>query len=366
MKKTNKLYDYKLHPNPIGNGAFSTVYLGYDNSNNIVAVKTIKVRKLPCNKIDEFMTELDITKNMVHDNIVKCHVTLKNMKHWYIVVEYCNAGTLYDYYIQLRYMTDIVKKEKTIRNIICQLKNALQYLRQQNLVHRDIKPKNILFNEYHNSGCLTLKLADFGLARYYRENEQNDDGTSIQEETICGSLMYMAPELLIAKSFNIRADLWSVGIIMYELLYGTNPFGYPKGIPQLIDMVNKQQIQFENIYSKNCMDLIKSLLVFEPKNRISWELFFNHPWFINSENILLTRSPYNDEMVNLRKKTGSLPIDVFSKTSLDNIDIDEYVMVDVNTTTSPTTSPTATTTTKSKQTNDTYINLISKYILGTK
>ena len=271
---------YKLErKNPLGKGSFSTVYLATDKFNNQFAVKQISLSKIRSEHGDKFQRELDISMRLNHPNIVKCIEIFKTEYHWYIVTEYCDGGTLQNLLPTLsKYNNN--RREEIVKKILSELKDALKYLISNNIIHRDLKPQNILIKKLTKNNY-TIKLADFGFARYF-SNKLTDDGHDDMVSTICGSPIYMAPEILIDLKSNTKADLWSFGVIMYELLYGNNPYYFPKNIPELRKLIVEKQITYNHIFTQDCMDLLKSLLIIDPKNRISWKNLFLHKWFITN------------------------------------------------------------------------------------
>lgn len=260
----------------IGSGSFSTVYYALDSFKNEYAVKRISLSGQTDEMLDRFLLELKISYKLNHKNIVKCYDIFRTQNSWYIVSEYCNYGTFYDLISSLK-TTDYEKKEKMGHYYLCQLKDAIEYLHESNIIHRDLKPMNILIS--HKSNEITVKLADFGFSRYFENNNINKTtGYDDMISTICGSPIYMAPELLINLKYNTKADIWSFGVIMYELLYGTNPYYYPKNIPDLIELIKKENITY-GLFSDNCVNLLKNILIIDPVDRISWKDFFKHSWF---------------------------------------------------------------------------------------
>lgn len=272
---------YTLKRKPIGKGSFATVYYATDVNMTEYAIKRISIEKLDQTRIDKFVMELEISSKMEHENIVKCYEIFKTSSDWSIVSEYCNYGTFSDLISELNKLTDYKQKENLGFYYLCQLKNALKYLNVNNIIHRDLKPMNILMTKDKKlDEEVIVKLADFGFARYFNDiynKTENEDMIS----TICGSPIYMAPELLIDMKYNLKADLWSFGVIMYELLYGKNPYNCPKNISHLKDLIMKQEIKFPEYYSNNCVDLMKKILQTNPDDRISWIDFFDHSWFRN-------------------------------------------------------------------------------------
>jgi serine/threonine protein kinase len=270
-------YEYKN--TPIGRGMFSTVYYATDYSGNEFAVKRISVDKLDETRLDKFLLELEISYKLHHINIVHCYEVCRTQSHWYIVSEYCSNGTFKDLIKRVKSL-DKLEKEITCRYYLYQLRDAIQYLHENKIIHRDLKPLNILMTKNKGASSeVIVKLADFGFSRFFDVTEATmTTGYDDMVSTICGSPIYMAPELLIKMKYNMKADIWSFGVIMYELLHGRNPYFYPKSIPELQELMKKEKIVYGD-YSPECIDLLQKILQIDPENRISWDDFFNHPWF---------------------------------------------------------------------------------------
>jgi serine/threonine protein kinase len=269
---------YKLKKKPIGKGSFATVFFATDEHKKEYAIKRINVSQLN-NKVNKkFLLELEISLKLKHRNIVKSKEIFQTDKHWYIVSEYCNYGTFNDLVNAFKNMNNI-KRENLCHYYLTQLKNALRYIHDNNIIHRDLKPMNILLTKDPIKNEVVVKLADFGFARYFDSSVQNTTGFDDMVSTVCGSPIYMAPELLVDMKYNTKADLWSFGVIMYELLYGNNPYNYPTSINQLRELILKQKITYEDTYKKECIELMQMLLQTDPLKRISWDDFFDHQWF---------------------------------------------------------------------------------------
>eukprot|EP01105_Mastigella_eilhardi_P001941 TRINITY_DN12385_c1_g1_i5.p1 TRINITY_DN12385_c1_g1~~TRINITY_DN12385_c1_g1_i5.p1 ORF type:complete len:448 (+),score=105.94 TRINITY_DN12385_c1_g1_i5:437-1780(+) len=152
-----------------------------------------------------------------------------------------------------------------------QLAAGLETLYKKNIIHRDLKPQNLLLHK-DRRGVMTLKLADFGFARFV-DNQQE------LLATICGSPLYMAPEVLHNEKYSRKSDLWSVGVILFEMLTGCQPFG---GKSQVELYNNQRSTQFvvppDVKVSDSLHDLLGRLLEFDSENRITWEDFFRHQW----------------------------------------------------------------------------------------
>lgn len=266
----------------LGEGSFSKVYLAINKKKERFAIKVIRLVNLDITRLDKFRRELEISLDLDHKNIVKCYEIYESANGWYIVNEYCNCGTFINIIKKFKNSTttkdDLKGKEILAHFYLTQLRDAIHYLHSKGIVHRDLKPANILISKSKETNEETLKLADFGFARYFDFSDEkiNDDMTA----TLCGSPTYMAPEMILKGHYNIKADLWSFGVIMYELLYGRNPYNSPKSCRHLQLRMLNEPILFPEIYSEKCSDLMKKLLKVETTERIEWEDFFNHEWFL--------------------------------------------------------------------------------------
>lgn len=266
---------YRLSSNKIGSGSFSDVFLATDIEKNIqVAVKKISLEKIK-NVIDKIENEIRIMQRMNHPNIVIYYDVVKEDDYWYIIMEYCDHGTLSDVIKFHETNNDVTfSKEMNTHYYMKQLADALNYIRKMGFIHRDIKPMNILLTTDPNSNVYILKLTDFGLARSYSEY---DDSLMT---TMCGSPLYMAPELIIDSKYNDRAELWSYGVVMYEMLFGTQPNTAPN-LLQLRRNIILKDIDFHlsKNFTPECFDLLTKLLEKDHKNRIDWDYFVKHKWF---------------------------------------------------------------------------------------
>ncbi|KAJ0409487.1 hypothetical protein P43SY_002377 [Pythium insidiosum] len=202
----------------IGRGSYGTVHKAINlSSGAAVAVKLIgkdKIRRPHERRSIE--KEIETMRVAVeqfengHPHIVRLLCTKESQQHIYIVLEYCAGGDLAAVMKSTRGLA-----EEQARVYMSQLASGLQFLRSQNVVHRDLKPANLLLSS-KNQANAKLKIADFGFARELQSESL--------AESVVGSPLYMAPELLEYKSYDAKADLWSVGIILYEMLANDHPF----------------------------------------------------------------------------------------------------------------------------------------------
>ena len=272
--KTFTIGNYLVFNKRIGKGAFSRVYKGYHikRPNNIVAIKQIEhdnITKLATN----IKREIDVMKNLNHMYILKLYDVVYDYdnNNIYLILEYCAKGDM------TSFLNNRPLKEKYVKKYMYQLSEGLKYLYKHKIIHRDLKLSNILISDTND-----IKISDFGFARYF------DSDTMV--ETLCGTPLYMAPEIMKYKNYTIKADLWSIGIIMYQMLVGKPPYN-AKTFYQLVKMIDKYKPQLPNglFVSPECSDLLFSLLVKEPIHRITWENFFNHIWIKNyiSESMMI-------------------------------------------------------------------------------
>ncbi|KAF4519166.1 hypothetical protein B566_EDAN008229, partial [Ephemera danica] len=250
----------------IGSGSYATVYKAFKKSGprEVVAIKCVEKTKLSTATIDNLITEISLLKKIKHPNIVEMKDFLWDSTHIHIVMEYCAGGDLSTYIHKKRQLS-----EKLCQRFLQQLASALQYLRLQNVSHMDLKPQNLLLS----SPCKpVLKVGDFGFAQTMKAS---DHGSSLR-----GSPLYMAPEILLAKSYDAKVDLWSVGVILYEALFGKAPYSSPSLDELLTKVKSHAPIEMPpgGRVSPACQDLLSRLLQPDPSKRIDFCDFFNHPF----------------------------------------------------------------------------------------
>lgn len=244
----------------IGHGSNSTVYKSYSKHiNDYVAIKEITFKS----KNPLLEMEINIIKKLECDNILKFIDVIYEKKKLYIVTDLCEYS--------LTAVISNIHSEDMILYIFKQLANGFNYLYGNKIIHRDIKPDNILICKYK------IKIADFGFAReFINENALLN--------TICGTPLYMAPEIIVHNEYGIKSDIWSLGVILYQIIYKKFPYEKIKNMNELINVFKNEKpiIYFKTNYSDDLIDLLKSMLEINPDNRISWIDFFKNKW-INRE-----------------------------------------------------------------------------------
>lgn len=241
----------------VGSGSTSKVYL----DKNGYAIKRIKLKHIKHGRLF-FNKEIDIIKQLDHPNIIKLIDYIEDEKRSiaYLIFEYCPRGDLGEF------LKGRPLKEKHVKRIMKELASGLRYLLSKNIFHRDLKPKNILMMDDKS-----IKITDFGLAKKTNPSDLS--------ETICGSPLYMAPEIMKKNKYCIKSDLWSIGIMLYEMVTGNVPF-MASNHYQLVMKVSKDDVEIPDYLniSDECRDLIYRLLQKDPEIRIGWTEFFDHPF----------------------------------------------------------------------------------------
>uniref|UniRef100_K4A6J2 Protein kinase domain-containing protein n=1 Tax=Setaria italica TaxID=4555 RepID=K4A6J2_SETIT len=265
---------------PIGSGAYSQVWLGRHRARGAeVAVKEIAMERLSSKLRESLLSEVDILRRIRHPNVIALHDSIKDHGRIYLILEYCRGGDLHGYLQRHKRVSETVAK-----HFIRQLASGLQMLRDNNVVHRDLKPQNILLVE-NNENSL-LKIADFGFAKFLQP--------FALAETLCGSPLYMAPEVMQAQKYDAKADLWSVGVILYQLVTGIPPFNGDNQIQLLKNILRSREIQFPSDceLSHGCIDLCRKLLRLNSVERLTVEEFVHHPFLSeHAPERTLSRSP---------------------------------------------------------------------------
>ena len=303
----SKYYNkYKKYPNTslhfykygrlIGQGAFGKVNLGLNIlTGRIVAVKSFDKNnaELTGDNMKKIKYETDLMKKLNHPNITKILEMFEDEKYFLIIMEYINGGNLFSFVKKRRKLS-----EKTAKFLFRQIILGIQYIHQQNIVHRDIKLENLLIDLNNN-----VKICDFGIGRKIASKNQ-----LLFDQ--CGTLMYMAPEILLStkeKGYEgFPVDIWSAGISLYIMLSGTLPFNYKNKKNGNEDDENEEneeeesisdkskkndddnfELQYSIVYkepkhiekiSDEARDLLKGLLNKDPKKRLTCDQILNHPW----------------------------------------------------------------------------------------
>lgn len=269
-----KKIDRYLIAKKIGKGSFASIYKVFNiDDDKTYALKRIDTTHKSKKLKKTFIQEINVMKSMNHPHILKLYKVVHSSHHINMFVEYCDSGDLHQYLSKLN--TKILP-ERVCSDILCQISQGLQHLREHNYIHRDLKPQNILMHSDGN-GRYILKIADFG---FTRELDQNN-----MAETICGSPLYMAPEVLHHASYDERADMWSIGVLMFQMLYGKYPIEAQNTI-ELVKRIKTFQLHLPHQqFSPECINLVTGLLVKDPEHRMGFDEFYNHPFLSTPSHI---------------------------------------------------------------------------------
>ncbi len=282
---------YKYHK--LGEGSYSSVCLGKmvtktNFDGKFVAVKKIVKSMLTSHGLSMLTSEIKIIKEMIshdHNNIIKCYDVIDDIDVIYIIMEYCEDGDLSNLLVgkPLKY--------KYIKYYFGQIVKALKYLNDKNIIHRDIKPKNILVtNNKH-----TIKLCDFGFARHTNGLKK--------VMTMCGSPLYMAPEIYQKIGYSDLVDVWSLGMILYEMLFGSHPLKNFNDPQKIADSITNLDIPIPKNNNKiteiepECLNLLSQMLQRKEINRISIQNLFENKWIIECMEIIINEDIDRDTII---------------------------------------------------------------------
>ena len=193
----------------LGTGGMATVWLGYDTIlDRQVAIKTFKIDANDEDAVKRFNREAKAVTSLSHPNIVSIYDVENEGEFYYLILEYVEGMTLKDYMIKNPRIPI-----ETIVHIAKQIAAGLSHAHQNGIIHRDIKPQNILMNEN-----LTCKITDFGIARAY------GDTTLTQTNQMLGTVYYLSPEQARGNVATAQSDIYSLGILIFEMITGQIPF----------------------------------------------------------------------------------------------------------------------------------------------
>lgn len=273
------LGEYKIG-NKIGMGSYGVVYHAVHPYRKMqYAIKCINKQKITLSGNDKTMehllTEIEVMSTIQSQNIIRLYDIFQDQTNYYLVLDYCDSG---DFVAFLKKKGKNYLEEKEAIYFLKQLRDAFIVLRKHQVMHRDIKLENLFVNG------TTLKLGDFGFSK-----KGNDTAHSI-----LGSKFNMAPEILLSigktARYNYKCDLWSIGCVFYQMLFGKkfnqNSCGQGSLKHQIksIQQYKKEDLTFPRQVSENTKHLLKGLLTKDNTKRMSFEQFFQHPVFGQDSN----------------------------------------------------------------------------------
>lgn len=250
----------------LGQGSYAVVTRAiYRPTSSQVALKRISLRLI--HKFGEqIRVEINTHRRLRHMHIVRLLSYYFTQTELVLVLELCAKGSLRDRLHQMGKFS-----ERRASRYLRQTARAIQYLHEMGLAHRDVKLENILLDK---NGV--VKLADFGWCREMCEGRT----------TVCGTLDYLSPEMLAGdgNTHSTKTDVWSLGIVLNEMLTGTTPFFHPSEKETLTSIRFDAPTIPSNI-SESCKDLIVRMLQKNPEDRLSIDEVLNHPWTSHDKNV---------------------------------------------------------------------------------
>lgn len=246
----------------VGKGAFGKVYqVKEKGSGEIYAMKVVRKDKIVERNHCEYMrAERDILAKVHHPFIVNLRCSFQTKYRLYLVLDFINGGHLF---FQLH--RHGLFREELARVYAAEIVSAVAYLHANGIMHRDLKPENVLLDAHGH-----VMLTDFGLAKEFEE--------STRSNSMCGTLEYMAPEIVLGKGHDKAADWWSIGALLYEMLTGKPPFsgGNRQKIQQKIV---KDKVKLPPYLSSEAHSLLKGLLQKDTSKRLGSDEIKEHRWF---------------------------------------------------------------------------------------
>ncbi|XP_023948396.1 serine/threonine-protein kinase fused [Bicyclus anynana] len=259
----------------VGEGSFGRVFKAkHKDTDAIVALKVIRKKGRSSKDLKNLRQECDIQRQLNHPNVIRMIDSFDTESELVVVTEYAEKE-----------LHSILAKEgclneENVKKITWDLVSALYYLHSHRVLHRDLKPQNVLLD-----GTGRAKLCDFGLARIMTN-------TTHILTSIKGTPLYMAPELIDEKPYDHQADLWSLGCIVYELMAGQPPF-CTMSIWQLVRMIRHKPVQWPSFISPDARSFLQGLLHKDPDKRMAWPEILQHP-FVAGHVLILPEDKQSD------------------------------------------------------------------------
>ena len=250
----------------LGSGSFGRVYLvTHKKTKAQYAIKAIDKRnKTNIEEKPYFRREVEVMYKIHHPNVVKLYGHFEDKNYCYFLMEYISKGNIYGLIPQ-------DKKKRLNAQVVASLMkgviSAVYFLHNMNppIIHRDIKPENVLLSEK-----LEAKLTDFGWSNYMEDDQKRN--------TVCGTPIYLAPEIIKEKGHDERVDIWCIGVLLFELITGTVPF-QGNDIDTLKNNILRLKISWPRDINTDAKNLISKILKLDPYARLPLSDMLQHPFF---------------------------------------------------------------------------------------
>jgi serine/threonine protein kinase len=301
-RECNKADFFREGERPIGKGGFGEVWkVVHKATNKTYVIKVIdKANIQKQNMVDQMNREIEIMYLVDHPHVLKLVNHFEDDDKFYLVLPYAAKGQLYTY-LKKQQRFD----QRTAAQFMRETVEAIRYLHSFNppIIHRDLKPENLLLDEN-----MRIKLADFGWSNF-----KNDEDIRI---TYCGTPEYLAPEMVRKQGHDTGVDIWSLGVLMFELIAGYAPFTGANQ-EELFSNIKKLKINWPNDFPPLAKNLISKILKINSKERIGLDEIISHAWFEKNPEVKpIMKSPNNDE----KAKLESHLINVLTENVAEKID----------------------------------------------
>ncbi|CAK88959.1 unnamed protein product (macronuclear) [Paramecium tetraurelia] len=269
----------------LGKGSYGCVKLVKDRQNGqMYAMKVMNKKQIfeYCS-VENLKREIKIQRKLQHPHITKLFHYFEDKENVFLILELAENGSLFSY---IRKRRRLPENEAFVYYFQTCL--GIDYLHKKNIIHRDLKPENLLLDKSGN-----IKVCDFG---WSAETTQNG-----VRRTFCGTLDYMAPEMLTNQPYSFSLDIWCLGILLYELIHGYAPFKGRTENEKCNNIVKMAPIEYDPTLSIEAKQLIQGILKFNPAERLSMNQIFDHVWmkkFYKSYGIDLRSYMYKEDKQN--------------------------------------------------------------------
>ena len=261
-----KIKDFEILKE-LGCGSFGRVFLARHLKTKVLyAIKAIdKQNKTNIDEKPYFRRELEVMYKIHHPNVVKLFGHFEDNRYCYFIMEFISKGNVYNL---LTMDKKKILSTKLVATIMKDVISATYFLHNMNppIIHRDIKPENVLLNE-----GMVAKLTDFGWSNYIQEEKER--------KTVCGTPIYLAPEIIKEQGHDERVDIWCIGVLLFELITGSVPFR-GNDIETLKSNILHLKITWPKEMNPDAKDLISKILKLDPNKRLPLEDMLQHPFFL--------------------------------------------------------------------------------------
>lgn len=242
----------------LGKGKFGNVYLAREKRTKyLCAIKVLYKEQLKKAGVEhQLKREIEIQYHLRHPNILRLYGYFYDENRVYIILEFADNGEVYK-----KLKEEGKFSEEQTAKYIYSLAQALEYIHKNAVIHRDIKPENLLLDKNGD-----IKLADFGWSVHTPLHRRT---------TLCGTLDYLSPEMVLGQHHDSKVDNWSLGVLTYEFLVGKPPFEAPLQ-NETYKRISKVQLVFPSGVSKEAENFIRRLLQRDPSRRMRVEDIPNH------------------------------------------------------------------------------------------